>query len=164
MVQILSTSTGSPRMETRNAPSYEEDFVAWLQDQAGRARRGEVEGLDLENIAEELEGLARSDRREIRSRLTVLLTHLLKCLVQPRKRSSSWLETIAEQRDGITQLIEDSPSLRAYPGEFLERSYPAARRKAARQTRLPEREFPERCPFDIEAVLDPRWIPGRKMK
>jgi hypothetical protein len=153
-----------PSMETRNAPSYEEDFVAWLEDQAVRARRGEVEGLDLENIAEELEGLARSDRREIRSCLTVLLTHLLKCLMQPQKRSSSWLETIAEQRDGIAQLIEDSPSLRAYPGEILERSYPAARRKAARQTRLPEREFPEHCPFDIEAVLDPRWIPGRKMK
>ena len=48
----------------RNAPAYEDDFVAWLEDQAGRARRGEVEGLDLENIAEELEGMARSDRRE----------------------------------------------------------------------------------------------------
>ena len=157
-------STGSPSMERRNAPSYEEDFVAWLEDQAGRARRGEVEGLDLENIAEELEGLARSDRREIRSRLTVLLTHLLKCLAQPQKRSSSWLETIAEQRDGIAQLIEDSPSLRAFPAEVLDRAFPAARRKAARQTRLPEREFPERCPFDIEAVLDPRWLPGPETK
>jgi len=35
----------------RNAPAYEDDFVAWLEDQAGRARRGEIEGLDLENIA-----------------------------------------------------------------------------------------------------------------
>ena len=151
-------------MERRNAPSYEEDFVAWLEDQAGRARRGEVEGLDLENIAEELEGLARSDRREIRSRLTVLLTHLLKCFVQPQKRSSSWLGTIAEQRDGIALLIEDSPSLRAYPAQILERSYPAARRHAARQMRLSESETPERCPFDIDAVLDPRWLPGREIK
>jgi hypothetical protein len=151
-------------MQTRNAPSYEEDFVAWLEDQAGRARRGEVEGLDLENIAEELEGLARSDRREIRSRLTALLTHLLKCFVQPQKRSSSWLGTIAEQRDGIAMLIEDSPSLRAYPAKIMERSYPAARRHAARQMRLSEKEFPERCPFNIDAVLDPRWLPGREAK
>jgi hypothetical protein len=151
-------------METRNAPSYEKDFVAWLEDQAGRARRGEVESLDLENIAEELEGLARSDRREMRSRLTVLLTHLLDCLVQPQKRSSSWLETIADQRDGIAELIEDSPSLRSFPAEILDRAYLAARRKAARQMRLPEREFPEHCPFAIESVLDACWIPGRKMK
>ncbi len=47
-----------------NAPAYEDDFVAWLDDQARHARRGEIDALDLENIAEELEGTARSDRRE----------------------------------------------------------------------------------------------------
>ena len=52
--------------DTSNAPGYEEDFVAWLEDQARRARSGDTEGLDLENIAEELDGMARSDRREIR--------------------------------------------------------------------------------------------------
>ena len=70
---------------SRNAPLYEDDFVAWLEDQAGRARRGETEDLDLENIAEELEGMARSDRREIRSRLALLLTHLLKWVTHPKK-------------------------------------------------------------------------------
>jgi len=58
--------------ESRNAPAYEEDFVAWLEDQARRARCGETDGLDLENIAEELEGMARSDRREIRNRLATV--------------------------------------------------------------------------------------------
>ncbi len=61
-----------------NAPSYDEDFVAWLEDRARRARHCEAEELDLENIAEELEGMARSDRREIRNRLIVLLIQLLK--------------------------------------------------------------------------------------
>jgi Domain of unknown function DUF29 len=84
--------------QPQNAPAYEDDFVAWLDDQAGRARRSEVVGLDLENIAEELEGIARGDRREIRTRLTVLLVHLLKYVTQPKRRSSSWLATIGEQR------------------------------------------------------------------
>jgi Domain of unknown function DUF29 len=52
-----------PMTRPGNAVSYEEDFVAWLEDQAGRARRGKAAELDLENIAEELEGMARSDRR-----------------------------------------------------------------------------------------------------
>ena len=146
-----------------NAPDYEADFVAWLEDQARHARRGELDALDLENIAEELEGMARSDRREIRNRLTVLLIHLLKCLMRPGKRSASWLGTIAEQRDGIATLLEDSPSLRAYPAEILDRCYPLARRKAAYQMRLSERAFPERCPFAIEEALDPRWLPSDRI-
>jgi hypothetical protein len=146
-------------METRNAPAYEEDFVAWLEDQAQRARRGETDGLDLENIAEELEGMARSDRREIRNRLTVLLVHLLKYLVQPRRRSSSWLGTIAEQRMQIATVIDDSPSLGTYPLDILDRSYAAARSRAVLETRLPESAFPEGCPFGMEEILDPRWLP-----
>lgn len=145
--------------EPGNAPAYEDDFVAWLEDQAQRARRGETAALDLDNIAEELEGMARSDRREIRNRLTVLLAHLLKCLVQQKRRSSNWMGTIAEQRYGIAQLIEDSPSLRGYPAESLDRCYPAARRKAAREMRLPIDNLPERCPFEPEVVLDPDWLP-----
>jgi hypothetical protein len=82
----------------QNAPGYEEDFVAWLEDQAQHARRRETDALDLENIVKELEGMARSDRREIRNRLTVLLVNLLKYRFQPRRRASSWLGTIGEQR------------------------------------------------------------------
>lgn len=151
-------------METHNAPSYEEDFVAWLEDQAGRARRGEVEGLDLENIAEELEGLARSDRREIRNRLTVLLTDLLKFMFQPRRRSRSWLATIEEQRTRIATVMDDSPSLGPFPASISDQCYAAARSRAAIETGLSESEFPERCPFDIEAVLDPCWLPGPEAK
>lgn len=144
---------------SRNAPAYEEDFVAWLEDQARRARGGE--DLDLENLAEELEGMARSDRREIRSRLSILLTHLLKCAAHPKKPSASWLGTIADQRDGIADLIEDSPSMRDYPAQILKRCYPRAHRDAARQMRLPESAFPEECPFGVEEILDPRWLPRR---
>jgi Domain of unknown function DUF29 len=147
-----------------NAPAYEADFVAWLEDQAQRARRGDLDALDLENIAEELEGMARSDRREIRNRLTVLLIHLLKCLVRPGKRSASWLGTIAEQRDGIAVLLEDSPSLRALPAQILDHCYPLARRQAAYQMRLSEQAFPDRCPFAIGEVLDPRWLPRDPIK
>jgi hypothetical protein len=148
--------------QRHNAPGYEEDFIAWLEDQARHARRGEIDALDLENIAEELEGMARSDRREIRNRLTVLLAHLLKCLVQSHKPSSSWLGTIAEQRFQIAELLADSPSLRNYPAEILDRYYPFARRNAARQMRLAESTLPEHCPFGVEEILDSAWLPWRR--
>ena len=142
-----------------NAPAYEDDFVAWLEDQAGRARRGEVEGLDLENIAEELEGMARSDRREIRTRLTVLLVHLLKYVAQPRRRSSSWLATIGEQRTQITTVIDDSPSLRSFPATVLEQCYAEARSRAALEP-VAQSAFPEHCPFELALVLGSGRLPS----
>jgi hypothetical protein len=144
----------------RNAPAYEDDFAAWLEDQAGRARRGEVEGLDLENIAEELEGMARSDRREIRTRLTVLLVHLLKDVAQPRRCSSSWLATIGEQPTQITTVIDDSASLQSFPAAVLEQCYAEARSRAAVETRSPESAFSEHCPFELALVLGSGWLPS----
>jgi hypothetical protein len=90
-----------------NAPSMKRTLllkriVAWLEDQARRARRGEAGELDLEKIAEEIEGIARSDRREIRNHLIVMLIHLLKYSAQSRRRSSSWLATIGEQRSAVS--------------------------------------------------------------
>ena len=143
----------------RNAPAYEQDFVAWLEDQARRARRGETEGLDLDNIAEELEGMARSDRREIRNRLTVLLLHLLKHEFQPRHRSPGWRATIEEQRQRIAAVIEDSPSLQQFPATILDRCYVDARSQAVLETGLAPAVFPENCPYAVEQVLDPAWLP-----
>jgi hypothetical protein len=151
-------------MPPLNTPAYEDDFVAWLEDQAQHARRGEIDALDLENIAEELEGMARSDRREIRNRLAALLAHLLKCWVRPQKHSVSWLGTIAEQRDHIVHVMEDSPSLRSFPAQILDRTYAEARRKAALQMRVREGVFPETCPFNIDEVLDIGWLPAQHVE
>jgi hypothetical protein len=150
-----------PMTRPGNAPSYEDDFVAWLEDQARRARLGEAGELDLANLAEELEGMARSDRREIRNRLIVLLIHLLKYSAQPRRRSSGGLATIGEQRSRIATVIDDSPSLRSFPGSTSENCYVDARSRAALETGLPESDFPERCPFEVDEVLDPCWLPSR---
>jgi hypothetical protein len=144
-----------------NAPSYDQDFVAWLEDQARRARRGETGELDFENIAEELEGMARSDRREIRNRLIVLLIQLLKYSAQPRRRSSGWPATIGEQRSRIATVIDDSPSLRPFSGSILDQCYVDARPRAALETGLSESSFPERCPFGVGEVLDQCWLPRR---
>ena len=85
----------------RNAAAYDEDFFAWTEEQARLLRAGELAEIDALNLAEEVESVGRSDRREIRSRLIVLLTHLLKWHFQPDARSSGWLGTIREQRDQI---------------------------------------------------------------
>lgn len=66
--------------------TYDSDFHLWSQTQAALIRDGKIAEIDLENVAEEIESLGRSDRRAIKSRLEALLLHLLKWQAQPEKR------------------------------------------------------------------------------
>ena len=97
----------------RNTAEYEEDFYLWTVEQASLLRSGELSAIDAANIAEEIESMGRSDRRELKRRLIVLLTHLLTWRHQPEARSRSWSSTIREQRQQIELVLEDSPSLRS---------------------------------------------------
>src|ERR1700693_5115561 len=142
----------------RNAAVYDEDFFVWTEQQARLLRAGELAEIDALNLAEEIESVGRSDRREIRSRLIVLLAHLLKYRFQPDARSTGWLGTIREQRDQIKLIFEDSPSLRPVIAEALGRSYKRARTAAA-ETGLPETSFPAECPFTPEQILAPDFLP-----
>ena len=70
--------------------NYDTDFYGWAIEQAALLRARELSAADVDNIAEEIESLGRSEKRELISRFTVLLTHLLKWKFQPKGRCSSW--------------------------------------------------------------------------
>ena len=139
-----------------NAPAarYDDDFVEWLAAQAAAVREGRWTAIDVENLAEEIDALARSDKRELRSRLEVLLTHLLKKDRQPDGLSESWLRTINHQSSNIVLLLEDSPSLRRVLPEYVAKAYGRARVEAARETRLALKNFPETLAPQVARELD----------
>ncbi len=139
--------------------AYDEDFALWSAEQAALLRAGDLDTLDRENLAEEIESLGRSDRREIEHRLTVLLVHLLKWRFQPEQQKGGWKATIRGQRVGIAKIIGESPSLRRHPSAVLDDEYRTARADAADETGLPEDAFPAACPFTIEQILDPDFLP-----
>ena len=68
---------------------YEKDVVAWAMEQAALLRAGNLSALDIEHIAEEIEDVGKSEKRELASRMAVLLSHLLKWQHQPGRRGSS---------------------------------------------------------------------------
>jgi hypothetical protein len=145
-------------------PLYERDFYAWLEDQAAKLRARSHNDIDWENLAEEIESLGRSQKKEIRSRLELLIHHLLKWQVQPGRRSESWRITIGEQRTFIPGIVEDSPSLASYPAEIFEKAYSAGRRKAIEETGLSANIFPSRPPFTVSEALDNRYLPGESFE
>lgn len=138
---------------------YETDFYAWAQRQAILLREEEFEQVDWDNIIEEIESLARTEKHEVESRLEVLLMHLLKWRYQPGKRGRSWRATIDEQRRRLHKLLRESPSLRARLTDFVGETYPDAIRAAVIETGLDKHAFPAACPWTAEQIMDEEFWP-----
>jgi hypothetical protein len=147
-------------MMPRNSVNYEEDFYGWTIEQSRLLRSGELSAIDAANIAEEIESMGRSDRRELKSRLVVLVAHLLKWR-QPGGRSRSWSATIDEQRLQIEGILGESPSLRPNVAAMLVDAHAIARARAIAETGLADEVFPEACPFTAEEVLSRMFLPER---
>ncbi len=136
---------------------YDNDFYAWTKEQAETLRR-RGNALDWENLAEEIESMGKSERREIRSRLEIVLIHLLKWRYQPDHQSQSWRSSINQARHYIDLTIEDSPSLKDYPGEVLADAYRYALNDRAMEY-LDTHHLPPTCEWTIEQVMDPKFWP-----
>ncbi|GAB4181028.1 MAG: hypothetical protein Fur006_15740 [Coleofasciculaceae cyanobacterium] len=91
--------------------------------------------------------------------VAVLLGHLLKWQFQSDKRSNSCLGTIREQRVQIRLLLQDSPSLKPYLDEVFLAAYELGLALAIRETQLGEQVFPEECPYTLEQVMNPEFLP-----
>ena len=139
---------------------YHLDFYQWTQRQGELLRVEEWEQLDWQHIAEEIESLGKKDKRQVQSWLAVLITHLLKWEYQPDKRSPSWRKTLKEQRFRLALVLNDSPSLKVGLPEFVAVVYLYAVENAADETGLDRKLFPAVCPYGIEQLLDPAFIPG----
>jgi hypothetical protein len=149
------TATRSP---ARN-DLYEADFYEWTQQQARLLRERRWDDLDLENLIDEVESVGRSEKKEIYSRLKVLLAHLLKWKYQPGARSAGWSGTIREQRERLSMVFEGSPSLGGQPEALFAKAYLSARLLAAKETGIDFTLFPETCPFTVEQALDDDFLP-----
>jgi Domain of unknown function DUF29 len=137
--------------------TYDTDFYLWTQQQAALLRQRLLSAVDVENLAEEIESMGKSDRRSVESHLFIILTHLLKWQYQPRRRGNSWRLSIRNGRRDVERLLKDSPSLKWQLPDLAIGEYPGARLEAADETGLPLATFPESCPFTIEQVTGDYW-------
>ncbi len=155
-----NTDTIQVPIFTTGSPEYEADFHAWSVEQASRLRLLRVPGLDVANIAEEIESLARRDKRELLGRSAVLLAHLLKWRYQPDRRGTSWRLTILEQRQAIDIVLNDSPtSLRPTLSDVMTQAYTLAVRNAALETELALSAFPAVCEWTPSQILSDAFLP-----
>ena len=138
---------------------YEDDFALWVADQVALLQSKKLEQLDRQHLIEELSSMGSNLHRELRSRIKVLIMHLLKCEFQPEHKTTSWEHTIDKQREEIRQLLEQSPSLKTHVNEYAQKTFALAAKHAAGETGLPRSAFPLENPYSVEQLLDPSFIP-----
>ena len=143
------------RTPVATAALHEVDETAWLEATAELIRHGRLDAVEWDILAEYLTDMAKRDRREVYSRLVVLLSHLLKWEYQPDRRSGSWQGTILEQQRELRQLLE-SGTLRNHADAVFADAYSDARKQAAAETGLVRRAFPEECSWDLDGALADR--------
>jgi hypothetical protein len=142
-----------------NSNLYERDFYAWANEQAALLRANQLGRADIAHIAEEIESMGRSEKRELVSRLIVLLLHLLKWQYQPALRGASWRSSIRVQRIAIDSHMQDNPSLKALLPAAIAEAYRVAKIEAEDQTSLPEATFPTACPWTFGQMADEDFWP-----
>src|SRR5690625_5034020 len=103
--------------------TYETDFYRWTQETAELLKQHKFTEVDLAALIEEVEDMGKSEKRALKSRLTVLLLHLLKWQYQPTHRGRSWQQTLRNQRRDILEELADNPSLKPLLPKIGERAY-----------------------------------------
>lgn len=150
----------SPKRRTLSAPAsgkekvaYEKDFSKWANNQANLLKRGEFQKLDIDNLIEEIEDLSKREKQRLTSYLEVLLMHMLKVKFQPQMHTASWDLSIKETSHKAHKTLSENPSLKPKLKDILLDAYFTARIKAARETELEEKTFPEKCPWPIREIF-----------
>jgi hypothetical protein len=141
------------------SPLYDRDFFAWSREQAELLRAAKLAQADIEHIAEEIDSMGRTEKRELISRLSVLLFHPLKWRYQPDKRSPSWEASIRVQRNRFADHLDDNPSLKPLLPQALASAHRDAALGAVAETGLVGSTFLETCPWTVEQALDGGFWP-----
>lgn len=141
---------------------HELDFYAWTQQQVNLIKSGNLVDVDFEHLLEEIESMGASERRELISKLAILLAHLLKWQYQPSFRGRSWQLIIKEQRRQLQRHLKDNPSLHARLDEFIADSYIDSVLLAAKESGLDESAFPVQCPYVEDDLLNSEFYPGSR--
>lgn len=142
---------------------YEQDFVQWTREQAEAlrvaARSGANLPVDWENVAEEVEGLGRSERNELASRIGTIIEHLLKLQSSPASRPrEGWRATIVRERARAAERLADSPSLRPQLAAIVARETATARRVVTLELGQFGESLAELPDYTEEQVLGD-WLP-----
>ena len=137
---------------------YESNYLQWLEETITCLKARQLADIDYENLIEELEDLAKNEKRRVRSLLEQIIRHLLLYqywdLEKPRN-ANHWAAEIIGFRNQLNDDLTDN--LRNHLDENFNLIYTNALDYVKAKTKLTN--LPELCPYSLEQILDKNWLP-----
>lgn len=137
----------------RNRPTADDDFAAWIYDQVAALKEGRFDDLDIDDLADEVESLAKRDFKALVSAIRVILLHMLKWDYQPEQQGNPWRASINEHRRRVWGELASSPGFKRRIDDAIRIAYPFARGKAHEETGVFLKNFPAECPYDWDEIM-----------
>ena len=138
---------------------YESNYSQWLEETIKSLKSRQLGDIDYDNLIEELEELAKTEKRRVRSLLEQIIRHLLlyqnRHIEKPRN-ANHWAAEIISFRNQINE--ELTTNLRNYLAENINLIYSNALDYVKTKTKLTN--LPEICPYTLDQILDKNWLPS----
>jgi len=187
MARAAKIPDAQPFTEPGTHELYLKDSYAWALAQAEAMRRRDFGAVDWENVIEEIEDLARSDARRLRSQYARTIQHLLKLQYRHPGETDpirGWKHSIEDARTEIHKILDDSHRLKATRHGLLAKAWLHGRKDAIdsfvvdatrtiknesvfeREKKQLRREWnrllPDNIPYTLNQLEAPDWYPSPK--
>jgi hypothetical protein len=139
---------------------YEIDDSLWLEETIELLKAKNFEALDLENLIEELEDLGNEKKFRVASFLQQIIRHALLLQFWSSEREYNqghWESELVNFQDQLNTYL--TASLRKYLEQEFDNIYQKATRYVRKKTKN-QVIFPDTCPYSLEELLDPNWLPS----
>jgi hypothetical protein len=137
---------------------YERDFYSWALEQERALSEHRVDDLDWLNLADEVGGLARGERRTLRSLSAKVIEELLKLAFAPaataKKYHRLWRLSLVQARWEIDYILADSPSLKPSVADLFAKAWPVGRAEALKFLDLDDDAIPEARLWNFEQAME----------
>ena len=144
-----------------DASVYDDDILEWSEQQAAvlrdlaRTRRDLPNELDLENVAEEIECVGRSEFVAVQSLVRQILIHLIKAVSVPDATALlHWRKEVAALHRDILDHLSPSMRTRINIARLWSQAIKQAELDLAAHGQALAQQLPAQCPLNAEYILD----------
>jgi hypothetical protein len=139
--------------------SYKNDLVIWSFEQARLLREHRFDVLDIEHLANEIEGVAKGKLNALVLQISELLAYLLNWRYLPTERTDDWMTMIVTRRSEILRARSSSPTLLTMTEdpETLQLIWAHGIAQAKSEGRRDG--FPDDSPWAMNDILSEGWLP-----
>jgi len=132
---------------------YETDILEWSELQAAALAARDVDALDWDNLAEEIEDVGSNQFHSVQSHIVQALLHQLKVIAWPNlPYVDGWEAEVRQERGHIRRRFANSMRRKINMDELYRDALDAL---PATQDRVPAGPEPKECPVTLDDLLAP---------